>query len=115
MSHNRSIGDQKASFSWVQDMERGANFSPSVPYPSLIRKNVLIYCWDDKESFQLTHAYVQTPDHLHQYKAFMYIKISVSDNERNVQSGWGMRTLYTAIYMAFSLLEKIRIRSSCVV
>ena len=78
----------------------------SVPYPSLIRKKVPMNCWADKESSQLTHACVQPPDLLHQYKAFMCIKISVSDNnERNVQSGEGMHTLYTAIHMAFSLLE----------
>ena len=69
-------------------MEHGAHSSPSVPYPSLIRKKVPIYCWADKESFKLTHAYVQTSDLLHQYKAFMCTKISVSDNnELNVQSG----------------------------
>ena len=37
----------------------------------------------------------------------MCTNISVSDNnERNVQSGQEMRTLYTATYMTFSLLEK---------
>ena len=73
---------------WAQAMEHRAHSSPSVPYPSLIRKKVPIYCWADKESLQLTYACVQTPDLLHQSKTFMCTKISVSDNnERNVQSG----------------------------